>query len=241
MSWLSALGKIGKGVLNIGTGGIAGTILDAAGDLGSVAGKQAQGNTNDKITQAQLLQGQDRNAIDLYQAQQGAQNQARTLDLQTKDFENQNRGKTAQQALVAALLNGGLPATSIAGGKASGGLAEKLRTDPDAMAAMRNLHGQADKAQMAVPNFAGGQLLNAPTLSAAPKIDSGGWLSKLASIGQFAGALGSNLPGQQASIPYLSPAQPGLPSNVPGQVVPPLAIPKKHIVEDLDGDGSNRG
>jgi hypothetical protein len=106
---------------------------------------------------------------------------------------------------------------------------------------MRNMHGQADKAQMAVPNFAGGQLLAAPQMSTPQQIDKGGWLSTLANIGQIAGAVGSNLPGDKASLPYMAPPQPGMPSNVPGQVVPPMTLPKKHIVdEDAYGDWSNR-
>jgi len=241
MGLMSVLGKIGKAALNIGTGGIAGSIMDMAGDVGSTLGKQQQGAASGRQAQEVANQGRDRTAIDLYQAQQGAQNQARELDLKTKSFENENRGTTGKQALISALLSGNIDTTSISGGKASGGLLAALKANPDAIAAMRNMHGQADKAQMAVPNFAGGQLLAAPQMSTPQQIDKGGWLSTLANIGQIAGAVGSNLPGDKASLPYMAPPQPGMPSNVPGQVVPPMTLPKKHIVdEDAYGDWSNR-
>jgi hypothetical protein len=241
MGLMSILGKIGKTALNIGTGGIAGSIMDMAGDVGSTLGKQQQGAASGRQAQEVANQGRDRTAIDLYQAQQGAQNQARELDLKTKSFENENRGTTGKQALISALLSGNIDPTSISGGKASGGLLAALKANPDAIAAMRNMHGQADKAQMAVPNFAGGQLLAAPQMSTPQQIDKGGWLSTLANIGQIAGAVGSNLPGDKASLPYMAPPQPGMPSNVPGQVVPPMTLPKKHIVdEDAYGDWSNR-
>jgi hypothetical protein len=241
MGLMSILGKIGKTALNIGTGGIAGSIMDIAGDVGSTLGKQQQGAASGRQAQEVANQGRDRTAIDLYQAQQGAQNQARELDLKTKSFENENRGTTGKQALISALLSGNIDPTSISGGKASGGLLAALKANPDAIAAMRNMHGQADKAQMAVPNFAGGQLLAAPQMSTPQQIDKGGWLSTLANIGQIAGAVGSGLPGDKASLPYMAPPQPGMPSNVPGQVVPPMTLPKKHIVdEDAYGDWSNR-
>ncbi len=239
MGWLSALGKIGGIVAAPFTGGasLIPTALSLAGDVGSVIGKQQQGATNGRITQAQLNQGQDRNAIDLYQAQQKAQNDARQLDLQTKGFENDNRSTTGKQALISALLSGNIDPTSISGGKASGGLLAALKNNPDAIAAMRNMHGQADKAQMAVPNFAGGQLLNAPSLTPLQQVDKGGWLSKLASFGQIAGAVGSGLPGEKADVPDIY-AQQGLGGVIPGQPVPFVTPPKKHVV--ADEDWSNR-
>jgi hypothetical protein len=243
MGWLSTLGKIGGIVAAPFTGGasLIPTALSMAGDIGSTLGKQQQGAASGRQAQEVANQGRDRTAIDLYQAQQGAQNQARELDLKTKSFENENRGTTGKQALISALLSGNIDPTSISGGKASGGLLAALKANPDAIAAMRNMHGQADKAQMAVPNFAGGQLLAAPQMSTPQQIDKGGWLSTLANIGQIAGAVGSGLPGDKASLPYMAPPQPGMPSNVPGQVVPPMTLPKKHIVdEDAYGDWSNR-
>lgn len=233
MGFFSALGKIG---------GFLPVVGPAISAISSVAGKQAQGKTEGQIAQAQLQQGQDRNAIDLYQAQQGAQNSAAQLDLQRKQFDNENRGKTAQQSLVAALLGGAggsMDRSTLSGGKVSGGLFDALKKNPDAIAALRNLHGQADIAQMAQPSWTGGQLLQAPTLSALPKVDSGGWLSRLASIGQLVGAASPYLPGPQASVPNL-PVTSGLP-QVPGSAVG-LSIPElmKKQQAEIDGDWSNR-
>ena len=196
MGILSGLLKIGGIAAAPFSGGAslaltgAGGILDKVGKAGAIAGGQQAGANNARVAQGQLDISRDRNVLDRYGLEQSAQNQAGQLDLQRKGFETQNRGATAKQALIAALLNGGLPSTSIAGGKASGGLVEKLRADPDAMAAMRNLHGQADKAQMAPLQFSGGEILQAPQLSAPQKIDIGnkGLGNILTKIAQIAGA-----------------------------------------------------
>lgn len=189
MSFLSVLGKIGKGALGlVPGGGTLSTVLDAAGTVGSVLGKQQEGKAQGQVNQAQLNQGQDRNAISLYQAQQAAENEAAQRDLQRKQFDLSSRNTNAKSALIAALLNGGFSPTSVAGGTASGGLASKLRVDPDAMAAMRNLTQQADSAQMTPNAYTGGRTIAAPTLTQLPQVDKGGFLSTLAQIGQLAGA-----------------------------------------------------
>ena len=90
MGVLSVLGKIAGGLLG----------------FGNVLGKQQEGEAKGQATQAQLQQGQDRNAVDLYGTQQNAQNQAGQLDLQRKGYENTNRSTTAKQALIAALVTG---------------------------------------------------------------------------------------------------------------------------------------
>jgi hypothetical protein len=197
MSWLSSLMKIGGAVAAPFTGGASlaltagGGLLDKVGQAGQVLGGQQGGANNARLAQGQLNQGQDRNAIDLYSRQQGAQDNAAQLDLQRKGFETSNRGATSKQALIAALLGGGMDRTSLAGGKASGGLFQALQQNPDAIAAMRNLHGQADKAQMLPPQYTGGQILQAPTLSAPQKIDiGGGKLGTLSKIMQVLGAFG---------------------------------------------------
>ena len=191
MGFLSVLGKIGKGALNIGTGGVAGTIMDAFGGAGQVLGGQQGGANNARVAQGQLNQGYDRNAIDLYSRQQGAQDNAAQLDLQRKGYETGNRSATAKQALIGALLSGGMDRTSLSGGKASGGLFQALQQNPDAMAAMRNLHGQADKAQMLPVQYTGGEMLQAPKLSEPTKIDiGGGKLGTLSKIMQVLGAFG---------------------------------------------------
>jgi hypothetical protein len=202
MSFLSALGHIGDIVTDFIPGvsaakkgvKLATKIAGAAGDVGSVLGKQQEGKAKGEMTQAQLNQGQDRNAIDLYQAQQQAQNQAAQTDLSRKNFEMGSRGTNAKQALIGALLGGGMQGAKVGPSGASGGLLASLNGNPDALAAMRALASQAGSAQASPLEFAGGQMLKAPTLTAMPKIDNGGFLSTLANIGQLAGA----------ASPYLS-------------------------------------
>lgn len=243
MGFFSALGKIGAGIAAPFTGGASLALIPAIDAASSILGKQQQGAAQGKITQAQLNQGQDRNAIDLYNSQQGAQFRAGDQDLDRKKWESENRGTTAKQALIASLLGGvggPMTATSIKDGKSSGGILAGLQNNPDAIAALRNLHGQADKAQMAVPNFAGGNILNAPSLTPLQQVDKGGFLSKLANIGQIVGGVGSAVGGGSADVPSIY-AQQGLGASVPGQSVAGLSIPGQknpYVVEE--DDWSNR-
>lgn len=200
MSFLSGLMKIGGAVAAPFTGGASlgltglGGALDKVGKAGAVAGGQQSGANNARIAQGQLDLSRDRNVLDLYNSQQTAQNQAGQLDLQRKGFESSNRGTTAKQALIAALLGGGsLQPTSIAGGVRSGGLLEALK-HPEAMAAMKTLGGQASEAQSTPLSFMGGQMIAPPTLSAPQKIDIGnkGIGNILTKIAQIAGAFGTS-------------------------------------------------
>lgn len=197
MSWLSTLAKIGGIAAAPFTGGasLIPTALSAAGDIGSVLGKQQEGNAKGKVAQATLQQGQDRNAVDLYQAQQAAQNQAATTDLQRKQFETGNRSATAKQALIGALLGGGVQPVNVKDGASSGGLLRSLNGNPDALAAMKLLASQGSAAQSAPLSFSGGQMVQAPTLTPLPKVDNGGFLSALANIAQLAGAASPYLKG----------------------------------------------
>lgn len=178
------------GLLDVlkGIGGAIPIVGPAISAISSVAGKQAQGKTQGQISQAQLQQAQDRNAIDAYQAAQQAQMQAGTQDLQRKQFEQGNRSTTAKQALIGALLGGGVTPTSIGPSGASGGLLRSLNGNPDALAALKMLGSQGSTAQSAPVTFSGGNVIPAPTLTPLPKVDKGGLMSTLASIGQLVGA-----------------------------------------------------
>src|SRR3954467_7844235 len=114
MSILGSLLKIGGIAAAPFTGGasLIPTALSAAGDIGSVLGGQQGGKNNAMAAQANLQSQHDRNAVDLFQAQQQAQNQAGALDLQRKNFEHVTRGSDAKQALIGALLGGGITPTS---------------------------------------------------------------------------------------------------------------------------------
>ena len=173
--------------------GLLKAIGKGLGTIGGIGGAQQGGANTARVAQGQLDLARDRNVLDRYGAQQGAEFSAGQLDLQRKDHALDSRNRNAKSALIASLLNGGLPSTSVAGGKASGGIVEKLRTDPGAMAAMRNLGEQSDKAQMAPMdwsqslNFQGGQVLDAPALSNPQKLDIEG--SKLMKVLQMIGGL----------------------------------------------------
>jgi hypothetical protein len=162
----------------------------AAQDISSVLGKQEEGKTQGKITQAELQQRQDQNALANYIAQQNAQNTAANTDLNRKQFESQNRSGTAKQALIGALLGGGVSPTSISGGKATGGLFQALQSNPSALEAMQRLGSQGSTAQISPQPFQGGQMLQAPQVAPLQQVDDGGFLSTLARIGQLAGAAG---------------------------------------------------
>lgn len=204
MGILSSLMKIGGIAAAPFSGGAslaltgAGGLIDKVGKAGAVAGAQQGGANNARIAQGQLDISRDRNVLDLYNSQQNAQNQAAQLDLQKKGYELDSRNRNAKTMLIASLLNGGMSPTSLSGGTASGGLAAKLRTDPGAMTAMRNLTEQADKAQMAPMDWSktytynGGQMVAPPTLSNPQKIDLGnkGLGNILTKIAQIAGAFG---------------------------------------------------
>jgi hypothetical protein len=175
MGWLGTLGKL----------------VNPLAGIADVVGGQQAGKNNAKVAQGQLDISRDRNVLDRYGLEQNAQFQQGNQDLDRKQYELSSRNQNAKSALIANLLNGGLPSTSVAGGKASGGLAEKLRTDPGAMASMRNLAEQSDKAQMAPMDWSksytyqGGNLVTPPALAAPQQIDTDG--SKLWKIIQMIG------------------------------------------------------
>lgn len=198
MGIMSSLMKFGGLAAAPFTGGAsllatgAGGLLDNVGKAGQVMGGQQGGANNARVAQGQLNQGQDRNALDRYQLQQGAQNSAGQLDLQRKGFETGNRSASAKQALIGALLGGNMAPTSFAGGKSSGGLMRALQANPDALQAMKTLGSQGSQAQNTPLSFTGGELMQAPKLSDVPKIDvGGGKLGTLTKIMQVLGAFGS--------------------------------------------------
>ena len=201
MGLLSTLASIGGAIAAPVTGGASLAIpaaLQAAGSLGSVLGKQEQGAAAGRVTQAQLQQQQDQNALANYIAQQNAQNTAAQTDLQRKAYETQNRSATARQAVISALL-GGLQPTQIdvpgvRSANISGGLMASLANNPQALDALRTMQGQASTAQRTPVQFQGGQLLTPPVLSKLAETDNGGFLSTLARIGQIAGAAGPYIP-----------------------------------------------
>jgi hypothetical protein len=207
MSILSSILKIGGAVAAPFTGGASlalsglGGVMDGAGKAGSVLGAQQGGANAARFNQGQLNLGHDRNALDRYQTEQAAQQSAGQLDLQRKGFETGNRSASAKQALIGALLGGGMAPTNIAGGQRSGGLFAALQSNPEALAAMKTLGSQGSAAQNTPLQFTGGQMVAPPTLSEVPKLDAAdgkmGTLAKvLQIIGAFSGAGGSGEDGR---------------------------------------------
>jgi hypothetical protein len=200
MGWLSSLAKIGLVGAAPFTGGATLAALPAVDAIGNVLGKQQQGQAQGQVSQAQLNQGQDRNAVDLYQAQQNAQNQAANTDLQRQQFGTTNRSTTAKQALIGALLGGKVAPTSIANGKASGGLFQALQANPDALAAMKTLGTQGSTAQNTPLTFQGGNIVAPPTLTPLPEESkTNSVLDTISRIAQIAGAVGGAIP-QKAPV-----------------------------------------
>lgn len=199
MGLLSTLAKIG-GVVAAPFSGGASLALTGLGSVGDVIGGQQKGAAQGQMTQAQLQQGQDRNATDLYQAQQTAQNQAAQTDLQRKQFESTNRGSTAKQALLASLLGGGYQGANVSvpgiqNASVSGGLLDSLKNNPGAMAAMAKLAQQAGTAQDTPLQFQGGQQIQAPTMTSLPQESKGNNIMDIiARIAQIGGAVGSAMP-----------------------------------------------
>lgn len=162
----------------------------------SVLGSQQKGKAEGAVTQAGVTQAQDRNALALYQAKQDAENQAAQTDLQRQQFGANEQGRNAKNAIYAALLGGGMPRTSVSvpgvqNASVSGGLMDALKNNPDALASLATLKGQANTSLTSGPKFTGGGMVAPPTLTPLP--DTGGkgnsFLNALASIGQIIGAV----------------------------------------------------
>lgn len=197
MGLLSSLMKIGGAVAAPFTGGAslaltgAGGLLDKVGQAGSVMGAQQGGANNARVAQGQLNLGHDRNLLDRYGLEQRAQMDAGQMDLQRKGFETSNRSTSAKQALIGALLGGGLTPTSIGPSGASGGLLRSLNANPEALAAMKLLGSQGSTAQNTPLQFTGGNIVAPPKLTDVPKIDvGGGKMGTLTKILQIIGSFG---------------------------------------------------
>lgn len=257
MGFLSGLGKIG-GLI----GGIAGapftggasllpTILGGVGAASSVLGKQQEGKAAGANQQAQTQQAQDRNALALYQAQQQAQNTAAQTDLDRQRFASGEQGRNAKNALISALLGGGIAPTrvnvpGITPASISGGMLASLKNNPEALASLAMLKGQANTALEKGPSFTGGEMVKPPTLTPLPDLGKGnGFLNTLANIGQIAGSVSPFLKGsapQAPPMPYGYTA--GLSDKLPGvDLGIPMApdLPKKRpVYAEDESDYSNR-
>jgi hypothetical protein len=184
----------GAGFLNALKGGKSWT--DLAGKAGSLIGAQQKGKAEGARETALVTQGQDRNAISRYEAEQRAQDEAARRDLDRQKYGSEEQGRNAKNALFSALLGGGMPRTSIdvpgiQSAKVSGGLLDALKNNPEALASLSMLKGQANKSLESGPTFTGGNLIKAPTLTPLPETGGAGnsFLNALSNIGQIVGGI----------------------------------------------------
>jgi hypothetical protein len=161
----------------------------------SILGKQQEGKAAGAASQAQLQQGQDRNALQLYRDSQAAQDEAARRDLDRQKFGAGEQGRNAKNAIFSALLGGGMPRTSInvpgiQSANVSGGLMDALKNNPDALKSLAMLKGQANTSMESGPTFTGGNMVAAPKLTPLPDMGKGnGFLSAIANIGQIVGGV----------------------------------------------------
>jgi hypothetical protein len=192
MGILSSIAKIAGVGLAPFTGG-ASLGLTALGGIGDVLGKQQSAAGQGAATTGQLTNNADRNAIDLYQAQQQAQQQAADEDLKRKAFTTSDRGNVMKQALLGSILQGGGGAAQFSmpglnSGTVSNPLAG-LSSDPQFLESLKNYRGQTSAAGAAPPSFTGGNILKAPALTPLPQESgTGKTLDLIARIAQLAGA-----------------------------------------------------
>lgn len=200
MGILSTLAKIGGVAAAPFTGG-ASLGLTALGGIGDVLGKQQAGAAQGQAAQANLQQGQDRNAIDLYGQQQGAQDKAAQLDLQRKGYDASSRSAAGKQALLAMLLGDYHPSSvsvpGVTNATVSGGMGDSLRNNPQILDLLKSIAAKGVTDQATPNTFTGGNLVQAPSLTPLPQQGKGGKvLDAIARIAQLGGAIGGGMGGR---------------------------------------------
>src|SRR5262245_59430737 len=141
-----------------GTLGKIGNVAGAVGNVASTLGKQQESKAEGAIKQANTQQAQDRLALERYQQQQLAQDQAARMDLERKKYTGDEQQRNAKNALLSSLLKGGIAPTrvsvpGIANANISGGLMESLKNNPDALKTLATLGSQATAGLEAPPQF----------------------------------------------------------------------------------------
>lgn len=168
--------------------------LKAAGTIGGVLSKSAQGSAQGRAAEANLLMQQGNLAQQGYATQQAAQTNAGQLDLSRKGFTEQARGGRAKQAMIGDILSRmqdvQINVPGIQTAQISGGLRPSALGAGGRQAAMEMMK-QAMAAQTAGDTFSGGQVLQAPKAPTMPK--AGRWekiAGILGTVGNLAGAAG---------------------------------------------------
>lgn len=208
MGILGTLAKLG-GIAAAPFSGGASLALTALGGVGDVLGKQQGGAAQGRVTQAQLQQGQDRNALDLYGQQQSAQDKAAQLDLQRKAYDATSRSAAGKQALLAMLLGDYKPSSvsvpGITNATITGGMGETIKNNPQILELLKSIASKGTTDQATPNTFTGGTLVAPPTLTPLPQEGkSSKILDTIARIAQIGGAVGTSLPSKK-KVPVSTP------------------------------------
>lgn len=194
---------------------------------GGLLGKGAQKSAEGRMSEANLLQGQDALRNQQYTTRQNAETQAANTDLQRKNFEENSRGGRAKQALIGQLLSGGglqdahINVPGIQTAQVSGGLRPSaLGAGGQNVAAL--LAKLAEEKMQTPESYTGGNVLTPPQLSGIPK--ASGW-EKAAGIGGILGTLGGSVGGLMQSVmqpkyslPDIGAIASGAPKGLPGEM-----------------------
>lgn len=223
MGFWSALAKIGLGVAAPFTGGatLAGIpLVDALSNTGQVAGSDAAAAAKGRLEQGQLQQGQDRNAISLYNDQfQNNLKAPSTLASQTARGDLMANLQPAQIS--------GLPSyvkmPQISGGLTPAALGPNTRSAGAALSRNALL-------QLASNKF---NLPAAPSLTPLPDASGYDTFSKtLGRIGSYAGAL--NLPHSQGGTDLNNPMRGSVPGGITDGNIPMDPEDPNNISTGLD-------
>jgi hypothetical protein len=204
MGILSTLGSIASFVPLPGMGAV-GKALQVAGSAGDVLGKQQEGAAKGQAAQAQIQQGQDRNAIDLYGQQQSAQDKAAQLDLQRKTYDTSSRSAAGKQALLAMLLGdykpGQVSVPGVTNATLSGGMGETIKNNPQILELLKSIASKGVTDQATPNTYTGGDLVKAPTLTPLPQQSkTSSILDTIARIAQIGGSIAPSL-GSKSKLP----------------------------------------
>lgn len=201
MGFWSTLGTIGSIAAAPFTGGTSlawlPAALGAAGQVGNVLGKASGGKQDANQAQAVNDATLNNQRLNSYNTQQNAQMNQGQLDLQRKQFDENSEAARLKRALVGSLLGNmqdfnismpGIPQAQVSGGLKPSSLGQGGR---DAAAEMV---ARALSQVRSGNQYQGGNILQAPTLQAPTRIDSGtGFLDTAALIASLGGALGAGM------------------------------------------------
>jgi hypothetical protein len=169
-----------------------GDLLGTLGDVGSVAGTQAQQAANGRVTEADLLSRRDLAQNQQYGIRQSAEMSRGNLDLNRQQFSEQARGNRGRQATVASILANYQPGRTTVPGVPSATVTGGLRVNDGAKAPLNELSRQAFSRLLEGDHFEGGNMVDPPVLSEIPK--PSGWETAAGTAGGITQILGALAP-----------------------------------------------